>query len=72
MDIPNKLHWIWKLHKKEWSYKGYFNTWWFKVLELDMQVTKATFNAMKASSMARRLTTKSARRKSAWLLINKY
>ena len=37
-----------------------------------MQVTKATFNAMKASSMARRLTTKSARRKSAWLHINKY
>ena len=37
-----------------------------------MQVTKATFNAMKASSMARRLTAKSARRKSAWLLIDKY
>jgi len=35
-----------------------------------MQVTKATFNAMKASSMARRLTTKSARRRSAWLQIN--
>jgi hypothetical protein len=33
---------------------------------LHMQVLKATFNAMKASSMARRLTTKSARRKSAW------
>lgn len=37
-----------------------------------MQVLKVTFNAMKASSMARRLTTKSARRKSAWLHINKY
>jgi hypothetical protein len=37
-----------------------------------MQVTRATFNAMKASSMARRLTAKSARRKSAWLLIDKY
>lgn len=36
----------------------------------DMEAVKATFNAMKASSMARRLTTKSARRRSAWLQIN--
>lgn len=38
--------------------------------QLDTEVVKATFSAMKASSMARRLTTKSARRRSAWMQIN--
>lgn len=46
--------------------KGLFKHMMVQGSVLHMQVLKATFNAMKASSMARRLTTKSARRKSAW------